>query len=263
MAVVSFERNVQGVQYMLIPRTRRAMFAAVPGALMAAGLLVSAVSGVNAQATATPTASTAGILDPAPEGLPTCSTSEIGQLPADVEAASLYTIVAEQSEARYVAQEVLAEVGATTAIGKTQAIAGTIGFDEAGLPLACSRIDVDMRTLQSDQSRRDNFLYQNTLEAEKYPLATFVLLDVEGLDAPLADGEMKDVTLIGNLTLRDTTRVVAWEAEASQEGDNLIVKAATTFDMQDFGITPPSVPVVLSLDENIRLEFDMTAAPSA
>jgi polyisoprenoid-binding protein YceI len=248
---------------MLMSRTRRAMLAAVPGALMAAGLVISAASGVNAQATATPTASTVGVLDPAPEGLATCSTSEIGLLPADVEAAALYTIVAEQSEARYLAEEELAEVGATTAIGRTQAIAGTIGFDDAGLPLACSRIDVDMRTLQSDQARRDNYLYNNTLEAEKYPLATFVLLDVEGLDAPLADGETKDVTLIGNLTLRDTTKVVAWEAEASQDGDNLVLNAATNFDMRDFGITPPSVPVVLSLDENIRLEFDMTAAPSA
>lgn len=244
-------------------RSRRALLAAAPGALMAAGLLVSAVGGVNAQATATPAASTMGVLDPAPDGLPTCATSEIGSLPADVDAASLYTIVADQSEARYVAQEELAQVGATTAIGKTQAIAGAIGFDDAGMPLACSRIDVDMRTLQSDQARRDNYLYNNTLEAEKYPLATFVLLDVEGLDAPLADGETKDVTLIGNLTLRDTTQVVAWEAEASQDGDNLVVKAATTFDMPDFGITPPSVPVVLSLDEHVRLEFDMTAAPAA
>ena len=248
---------------MLMLRSRRAMLATAPGALMAAGLLVSAVSGVNAQATATPTASTVGILEPAPEGLPTCSTSEIGSLPADVEAASLYTIVPEESEARYLAEEELAEVGATTAIGRTQAIAGAIGFDDAGLPLACSRIDVDMRTLQSDSSRRDNYLYNNTLEAETYPLATFVLLDVEGLDSPLADGETKEIRLIGNLTLRDTTKVVAWEAQASQEGDNLVVNAGINLEMQDFGITPPSVPVVLSLDETLRLEFDMTAAPAA
>ncbi|MFT4038526.1 MAG: YceI family protein [Thermomicrobiales bacterium] len=249
---------------MLIPRSRRAVLAAVPGALMAAGLLIS-TGGVYAQdaTPATPGASTVGVLDPAPEGLPECGASEIGSLPSDVEAAKLYTIVADESEARYVAQEELAQVGATTAIGKTQAIAGSIGFDEAGLPLACSRIDVDMRTLVSDQARRDNYLYNNTLEAEKYPLATFVFLQVDGLDAPLADGETKDVTLIGNLTLRETTKVVAWEAEASMDGDNLVIKAKTNFDMPDFGITPPSVPVVLSLDENVALEFDMTAAPAA
>ena len=120
-----------------------------------------------------------------------------------------------------------------------------------------------MRTLQSDQARRDNYLYKNTLEAETYPLATFVLLDVDGLDAPLADGETKTVTLIGNLTVRDTTKVVAWEADASKDGDSLVIKAATEFDMQDFNITPPSVPVVLALDEHLRLEFDMTAAPAA
>ena len=81
-------------------RSRRALLAAAPGALMAAGLLVAAVGSVNAQATATPAASAMGVLDPAPDGLPTCATSEIGSLPADVEAAALYTIVADQSEAR-------------------------------------------------------------------------------------------------------------------------------------------------------------------
>lgn len=246
---------------MLLPRSRRAILATVPGALMAAGLVVSAVGGVSAQAT--PTSETVGVFETAPEGLPDCATSEIGSLPTDVEAAALYSIVADESEARYLAEEELAQVGETTAIGKTQAIAGTIGFDDAGMPLACSRIDVDMRTLQSDQSRRDNYLYTNTLEAEKFPLATFVLLDVEGLDAPLADGETKEVTLIGNLTLRETTQVVAWAAEVSRAGDQLTVKANTNFDMPDFGITPPSVPMVLALDENVRLEFDMVAAPVA
>ena len=233
---------------------------AVPSVLVMGGVLWSATAGVNAQATATPAAM--GVIE-APADLAACEPSELGMLPEGTDAATLYAIVPEESEARYRVQEELAQVGETEAVGKTQAIIGQIAFGDDGMPMACSRFDIDMRTLQSDQARRDNYLYNNTLEAKTYPLATFVLRDVEGLDAPLTEGEETTLTLIGDLTLRDTTKLVAWDATVTLDGDTLTGAAATEFEMPDFAIEPPSVPVVLSLDETIRLEFDVTARPQA
>ena len=175
------------------------------------------------------------------------------------EPAATYTIVSGESEARYRAQEELANVGATEAVGRTQAIIGQILFDEAGLPLACSRFDVDMRTLQSDQARRDNYLYENTLETGAFPLATFVLTAVEGLDGELPDGEETTFTLIGNLTVKDQTRLVAWEATVTREGDRLVGSAATEFDMPDYAIEPPIIGPVVSINETVALEVDITA----
>lgn len=235
---------------------RQAALAAIPSALMAAGILLSAGGGVSAQDAATPTP--IGLVQVG-EGLTECAPSELGALPEGTEAAAIYAIVPEESEARYRVQEELASVGETEAVGKTQAIVGQIGFDAEGLPVACSRFDIDLRTLQSDEAKRDNYLYQNTLEAETFPLATFVLRDVEGLDAPLADGEEATVTLIGDLTLKDVTKLVAWEATVTREGETLTGQAATEFEMPEFSIETPSVPVVLSLDETVRLEFDITA----
>lgn len=233
---------------------------AVPSVLVMGGVLWSVTAGVNAQATATPAAM--GVIE-APADLAACEPSELGMLPEGTDAATLYAIVPEESEARYRVQEELAQVGETEAVGKTQAIIGQIAFGADGMPMACSRFDIDMRTLQSDQARRDNYLYNNTLEAETYPLATFVLRDVEGLDAPLTEGEETTMTLIGDLTLRDTTKLVTWEATVTLDGDTLTGAAATEFEMPDFAIEPPSVPVVLSLDETIRLEFDVIARPQA
>jgi polyisoprenoid-binding protein YceI len=235
---------------------RQASLAFVPGALAAAGLMLTATSGAIAQESATPTP--IGLLQTA-EGLAECATSEIGALPEGMEAEAVYAIVPEESAARYRVQEELAEVGETEAVGETQAIVGQFAFDESGLPLACSRFDVDLRTLQSDEARRDNYLYENTLEAEKYPLATFVLRAVEGLEDPLAEGEEATVRLIGDLTLRDVTKLVAWEAKISMADGALTGDAATEFEMPEFAIEPPSVPVVLSLDETVRLEVDLTA----
>ena len=190
----------------LSARRRPAALAAIPTALMAAGIIVSSGVGVSAQEQTT--SPTLGVIE-VPDGLAECADSELGMLPEGVAAESIYAIAPEESEARYRVQEELAEVGQTEAVGKTQAIIGQIGFGEDGLPLACSRFDVDLRTLQSDQSRRDNYLYNNTLEAEQYPLATFILRDVEGLEAPLVDGEETTLTLIGDLTLKDVTKLVA------------------------------------------------------
>jgi polyisoprenoid-binding protein YceI len=238
---------------------RRASLALVPSLLMAAGVVVSADSGVRAQE-ATP--APVGVMQSA-DGLAECGASEIGSLPADVDAATIYTIVPEESAARYRSQEELAEVGANEAVGETQAIAGQIGFDANGMPLPCSRFDVDLRTLKSDEARRDNYLYKNTLQTEQYPLATFVLRGVEGMNGPLVDGQATPVILKGDLTLRDVTKPVAWQADVTLTGDTLTGNAATSFTMQDFNIEKPSVPLVLSLDDTLKLEIDLTARPQS
>jgi polyisoprenoid-binding protein YceI len=211
---------------------RRAL-AFISSTVVAAGILASATFGAVAQESATPTPM--GLVQTV-EDLPECAVAEIGALPEGVNAATVYAIVPEESAARYRVQEELAQVGETEAVGQTQAIIGQFGFGEDGLPLPCSRFDVDLRTLQSDQARRDNYLYQNTLEAERYPLATFVLRAVEGMDAPLEEGQETTVRLIGDLTLRDETKLVAWEARLSLVDEALTGTAATMFEMPDFGI---------------------------
>src|SRR5829696_2960931 len=237
---------------------RRQVLAFIPPTLIAASLLVSVASIVTAQDSATPVPM--GLVQTV-EDLPECPVAEIGALPEGVDAATVYAIVPEESTARYRVMEELAQIGENEAVGETQAIIGQFGFGEDGMPLPCSRFDVDLRTLQSDQAKRDNYLYRNTLEAEKYPLATFVLRAVEGMDAPLQEGQETTLRLIGDLTLRDQTKLVAWEARVSLVDEALTGTAATMFEMSDFGIEAPSVPVVLSLDETIRLEVDLTARP--
>ena len=127
--------------------------------------------------------------------------------------------------------------------------------------MPCSRFDVDLRTLQSDQAKRDNYLYRNTLEAETVPTGDLCAAGGRGHGRAAAEGQETTLRLIGDLTLRDETKLVAWEAKVTLVDGALTGMAATMFEMSDFGIEPPSVPVVLSLDETIRLEVDLTARP--
>jgi polyisoprenoid-binding protein YceI len=225
-------------------------------------VLFGAVATLPVAAQETATSTPIGVVETA-DNLAECAEAEIGALPEGVDAAVVYGIVPEESAARYRVEEELASVGATEAVGQTQAIIGQVAFGEDGLPLPCSRFDVDLRTLQSDEAKRDNFLYNNTLEAETYPLATFVLRAIEGVEGPLPEGEEVTLGLIGDLTLHGVTKMVAWEANVTVDDGGLTGSAATEFEMPDFAIEPPSVPVVLSLDETVRLEVDLLARPQA
>ena len=173
-----------------------------------------------------------------------------------------YTISSADSNAQYVAQEQIAGKGANTAIGKTSAFIGTFFFDASGGVVACSRWDVDLRTLTSDEARRDNYLYSNTLETETYPLATFILTSVDGLTGPLVDGQETTFTLIGDLTIHGVTKVVSWTAVVTKNADEITGTADTAFDMPDFNITPPVVGPILSVDSHVQLHMDIVAKKS-
>lgn len=237
-----------------VQRRLLAAFAIPFGIVALSGLLIA--GNAAAQDSATPTPAAPGVLGDA--ATDTGCSLEIGATPAAGVAAA-FQIVSEQSVARYRVEEELVGRGAAEAVGETNAFIGTIFLDNQGIPIPCSRFDVDIRTLKSDEARRDNYLYRNTLESERYPLATFILTGIEGLNGPLPEGKDTTLTLIGNLTLHGVTKLVAWEATVRWDGETLKGSAWTQFEMPDFAITPPKVGPVVGLDETVRLEVELTA----
>jgi polyisoprenoid-binding protein YceI len=180
----------------------------------------------------------------------------IDELP---EGAVVYTVVGEESEASYSVEEELAGQGDVTAVGTTNAIVGEIVVDGEGNPVAGSRIDIDLRTLTTDETRRDNYLRTNSLESDTYPLATFILTGVENWSGSLADGEEVTFDMVGHLTVHGVTREVTWESTATLDDGVLTGTATVEVEMGDFDIEKPSVGFVLSLDETVRLDLAITA----
>lgn len=170
-----------------------------------------------------------------------------------------YRVVAERSEARYRVREQLAGVSfPNDAVGTTSAIEGSIALDaRGGVLTGDSRFTVDLRTLRSDKTRRDNYVRRNTLETDRYPTAVFVPTEVRGLRLPLLQAGPTPFDLVGELTVRDVTRRVTWEATVGSAGADLSVRARTAFRFEDFGLHVPQVAVVLSVEDNIVLETDL------
>jgi hypothetical protein len=124
-----------------------------------------------------------------------------------------------------------------------------------------SNVTIDLSSLKSDQARRDNFLRRSTLETSKYPQAELVPVALEGLLLPIAAGSSQTFSVRGDLTVHGATHPTTWQVTARGEGDGIVGTATTAFTFKDFGLQQPKVPVVLSVADTIRLEYDFRFVP--
>ena len=166
-------------------------------------------------------------------------------------------VIGEGTVARYMVEEVLASQGFKVATGETSEVVGRIVFDADGAIFADeSSIVIQAGTLKTDNDRRDRYVREQTLQTANYPEIIFRPTSAEGLPSPLseASGEV-EFTLSGDLTIRDQTRPVTWDVTA-EFGGSITGLAVIDIDFEQFGMDKPSVAVVVSVGDTIRLELD-------
>jgi len=100
------------------------------------------------------------------------------------------------------------------------------------------------------------------LNTDQYPSAVFVPSEVSGLPSPLPQSGDVSFKLTGNLTIKDVTKPVTWDVKGSVSNGKATGTATTTFKFEDFNLTQPKVPVVLSIEDHITLEADVTLQPA-
>jgi polyisoprenoid-binding protein YceI len=173
-----------------------------------------------------------------------------------------YTVAATGNEARYRVREQLAGFDLPNdAVGVTKDISGQFVVDSDGkIVRDSSKIVVLLTGLKSDKSRRDGFLQRSTLETSKFPQVELVPVSFDGINAPLPSGASKTFALVGDLTVHGVTRPTMWHVTAHAEGNDIVGTAMTAFTFKDFELAQPRVPVVLSVGDTIKLEYDFRFA---
>jgi polyisoprenoid-binding protein YceI len=148
------------------------------------------------------------------------------------------------------------------AVGETKSISGAIAFDSSGNVIRQeSRVVVDAATFASDMKRRDGFVRGRLLEVEEYPSIVFVPTSVRGVTVPIPTSGSRAVEMTGDLTVRGITRPTTWKGTVQFKAGRVAGSAATEFTFDDFQIERPSVPVLLSVADTIRLEIDFNLIP--
>ena len=166
--------------------------------------------------------------------------------------------------ARYLIREQLANLDfPNDAVGETGDVSGSIVFDAGGGIVAPdSKIVVDLRGLKSDSDRRDGYVRNRSLETDTYPNAEFIIREAPGLSWPLPSQGEASFQLLGDMTVHGVTKPLTWDVAGSFDGDSFTGQAKTNFTFEEFDIDVPRVRIVLSVDNDIRLEVDFTAAAS-
>lgn len=158
--------------------------------------------------------------------------------------------------AGYRIEEELANVGANTATGRTDAVDGEVEIVDGRVAAAAVR--VDLTGLTSDQDLRDRALATRGLEYERYPAATFELTSPAPVDLDrLAGGEAVPVEVTGALTLHGRTNVEVFPLEAQLVGDRLVVVGSTRIRLEDYAIERPTGFRVLDIAETGVVELQL------
>ena len=168
------------------------------------------------------------------------------------------------NEARYRVREQLARIDfPTDAIGTTRAVTGAITIaDDGSIVKDASKFTVDLTTLKSDSDRRDGFIQRRTLQTADFPTAEFVPTAVAGLPSPLPATGSLQFKVAGDLTVHGVTRPITWTVTGNATDHGYTGSAATAFTFADFGMDVPRVPVLLSVKDTIRLEYDFLLVPA-
>ena len=170
------------------------------------------------------------------------------------------TVAPTGNEARYRIREQLVRMDLPNdAIGKTTEITGGIGIGADGkIVSAESKFVVGVGSLKSDRDMRDGYVRRRVLEADQFPTVEFSPTEFRGLPKTLPTSGAHTFDVIGNLTVKGVTKPTTWRVTAEQKNGQVVGSASTLFTFSDFKIDQPRVPVLLSVQDTIRLEYDFT-----
>lgn len=227
----------------------------------AAGSGAAKPTGAPSPAAAAAASSTAS---PMPAASPAASPASPAAAGAPAGGSRL-ALAAAGNEARFRAQEQLTGRDLPNeAVGVSKGVGGAVVLGPNGALVADrSKVTVDLAQLASDQSRRDNWIKNNTLEVQKFPSAEFVPREARGLASPLPTSGEANFELLGDLTVHGVTKPTTWQVTARFGEREVSGLAKTRVKMTDFGMTPPRVGPVLSIEDELGLEIDFTASREA
>jgi polyisoprenoid-binding protein YceI len=174
----------------------------------------------------------------------------------------IFEIVSEESEVRFVIDEVL-NGSPKTVVGATDQVAGQLAVDaENASNTQIGAIQINARTFTTDSDMRNNAINNRILFTDDYEYITFTPTAITGLPETVTVGDTLSLQITGDLTIREVTLPVTFATEITVVSeDKLAGNASTTIRYVDFDISIPEVPSVTDVADEVSLEIDFVAVP--
>lgn len=149
------------------------------------------------------------------------------------------------SQAGYRVDEVLFGQN-SVAVGRTSQVSGQLTIQ--GTTVSAADLTVDLSSVQSDRTQRDNQFRGRIMDTATWPTASFKLASPIQLGSVPAQGATVSAKATGQLTLRGTTRTVTTDLTARRSGGSIQVSGQIPITFSDWGIPNPSFGPVTTED---------------
>ncbi len=150
--------------------------------------------------------------------------------------------------------EELSGVGAVTAVGRTPGVTGTLILE--GDQASAVDIEADMAAITTDDSRRDGKT-RSALATDEFPTATFTLTEPIELGGPADSLTEFAGEAVGELTIKGVTNPATFTVEGRLVDDTIVVVGSAPVTFADYGVTAPTAPIVVSVEETGIIEFQL------
>jgi polyisoprenoid-binding protein YceI len=124
-----------------------------------------------------------------------------------------------------------------------------------------SKVSVDMTTVTTDDRQRTDSIRRDPLEVTRFRTSELVPKTTTGLTLPLPRSGEFTFKLTGDLTLHGVTKSVTFDVRATRVEGKLTATATAnpSWKFGDFGMQPPTSFSVLSIVDEIRMDFAVVA----
>ncbi|MED5450783.1 MAG: YceI family protein [Chloroflexota bacterium] len=145
-----------------------------------------------------------------------------------------------------------------TAIGETSVINGKVYLNNEGYISDSddSIIVVDVQSLKSDENKRDNWVRRNGGIGSEISIN---IREILGHPWPLPEVGDMQVSIKGHLTISEITKPIVWEGLLTKENGNVTGLISTIITWDQFSLSKPRLPFIISVDDEIILELDVVA----
>jgi polyisoprenoid-binding protein YceI len=178
------------------------------------------------------------------------STSSAGTAAAGTVAGTWH--VAAGSIVGYRVNEVLAGQN-NVAVGRTSEVSGSMTV--RGRTVRAASFTVQMDTIKSDQSQRDDQFNNRIMDTATYPTGTLTLTSPIALGALPADGALRTYHATGNLALHGKARSVTFTLQAERTSSGIEVSGSIPILFANWGIGNPSFGSFVTTQNHGELEF--------
>ena len=145
----------------------------------------------------------------------------------------------------------------STVVGRTSVVRGTM--ETRGGAIVATNVVVDMRTLKTNDARRDRTLRSSLGPRwNEHPYGTFTLGNRPVDLRRLSRGSVANIVAPGTLRLHDVDRRVEFPLQAQLAHGRLQVAGRLRTTMTSFGFDPPSVVGLTTVRNAVTIEVKLT-----